>query len=116
LNVASVSISLIKLTTVVFAPDQLTQKFITDRFLSSLPNTHKGKLLLAISGGKDSVTLLDLLLANGIKPALAHVNYQLRGEDSDADQTFVRDLAKKHGLKFHSWKVRKGLWSKLKNG
>ncbi len=67
-------------------------------------------LLLAISGGVDSAVLLDLLLAAGIKPALAHVNYGLRGEDSDADAVLVQRLAHQHGLAFHLRKIMPDDW------
>ena len=51
------------------------------------------KLLLAISGGIDSMVLLALLrqLPNDI--ALAHCNFQLRGIESDGDEAFVREQA-----------------------
>ena len=67
-------------------------------------------LLVAISGGVDSVVLLDLLLAAGIKPALAHVNYALRGDDSDADAELVQQLARKHELAFHYRKIMPDDW------
>jgi tRNA(Ile)-lysidine synthase len=60
-----------------------------------------GRLLLAISGGPDSVALLHLLLELGYEPALAHVNFKLRGADADADEAFVRTLAKQHNLAAH---------------
>jgi tRNA(Ile)-lysidine synthase len=54
---------------------------------------------LAISGGRDSVCLLHLLLENGFRNLhLVHLNHQLRGEESDADAAFVRALAEKHSL------------------
>lgn len=56
-------------------------------------------LLLAISGGIDSVCLLFLLLELNIKPALAHCNFQLRGDDANADEQFVRKLASNHNMK-----------------
>jgi tRNA(Ile)-lysidine synthase len=56
--------------------------------------------LLAISGGRDSVALLHLLLEAGITNlVLCHLNHGLRGRESDGDAAFVRRLAKKHGLK-----------------
>ncbi|MGJ8726305.1 MAG: tRNA lysidine(34) synthetase TilS [Roseibacillus sp.] len=55
--------------------------------------------LLAISGGRDSVCLLHQLLEYGFhKIHLVHLNHQLRGEESEADASFVEQLAKKHNL------------------
>ncbi|MGS2725971.1 tRNA lysidine(34) synthetase TilS [Psychroserpens sp. BH13MA-6] len=53
----------------------------------------EGKLLLAISGGLDSVVLAHLCYDLKLNVALAHCNFNLRGEESDADEAFVLDLA-----------------------
>ena len=55
-------------------------------------------LLAGVSGGPDSVTLLDALVQLGWRPHVCHLNHQLRGADSDADAAFVRDLAARYGL------------------
>ncbi len=61
-------------------------------------------ILVAVSGGADSVALLHLLLAQRqrltepCRLICGHVNHQLRGADSDADQHFVEDLAARYGL------------------
>lgn len=60
------------------------------------------KLLLAISGGIDSVVLADLLIQNKQDIALAHCNFQLRGTDSDKDEAFVKDLAGKYNIPLFS--------------
>lgn len=59
---------------------------------------------VAVSGGADSVALLRLLLEiqheAGLVISVVHLNHQLRGAESDADEQFVRDLASAHGLEF----------------
>lgn len=62
----------------------------------------KHKLLLAISGGKDSVCLFHLLLKSGYHFAVAHCNFKLRGAESDQDEAFVTQLCKKHKITCHS--------------
>src|SRR5437867_8961533 len=53
-------------------------------------------MVVAVSGGPDSVALLRALLALRRSPppplVIAHLNHQLRGSESDADETFVHDL------------------------
>lgn len=61
---------------------------------------------VAVSGGADSVALLRLLLEAraelGIVLSVVHFNHQIRGADADADEQFVRQLARGLGLEFHS--------------
>jgi tRNA(Ile)-lysidine synthase len=54
---------------------------------------NEGKLLIAISGGIDSVVLTHLMQQLNLSMALAHCNFNLRGTESDADEEFVLDLA-----------------------
>jgi tRNA(Ile)-lysidine synthase len=62
-----------------------------------LPKTQK--FLLAISGGRDSVALLHTLLEAGYHNlVLCHLNHQLRGDESDLDADFVKELATKFNL------------------
>ena len=61
------------------------------------------RVIVAASGGPDSVCLLHVLRELGIRVVgIAHVNHQLRGEDSEADQRFVAALACEMALPFHS--------------
>ncbi len=55
-------------------------------------------LLVGVSGGPDSVALLDALVKWGWRPHICHLNHQLRGAESDADAEFVRQLATRYGL------------------
>ena len=52
-------------------------------------------ILVGVSGGADSVALLHLLHAAQVPVAAAHVNYGLRGEESDGDEQFVSELCAK---------------------
>ncbi|WP_290700283.1 ATP-binding protein, partial [Lacinutrix sp.] len=52
------------------------------------------KLLIAISGGLDSVALTHLCKASKLDIALAHCNFNLRDAESDADEKFVLQLSK----------------------
>ncbi len=54
------------------------------------------KLLLAISGGVDSMVMAELFRQSGYSIALAHCNFGLRAEESDGDESFVREYALKY--------------------
>jgi tRNA(Ile)-lysidine synthase len=80
-----------------------------NRFLLALaqqgvdPGT--GTVLVAASGGMDSMVLASLLQQNGYSLAVAHCNYQLRGADSDADEELVRNWCEDRSVPFHSKRV-----------
>ena len=73
------------------------QHFIKEKSLF----LREDKLILGISGGADSVCLMHILLALDYSFELAHCNFNLRGNESDEDEIFVKELAKKHKLKLH---------------
>jgi len=57
------------------------------------------KLLLAVSGGIDSMVLVHLLYHLNYDITIAHCNFNLRGEESDADEQFIRDYAAQYTIK-----------------
>ena len=59
-------------------------------------------ILLALSGGMDSMVLAHLLLRSGQTFGIAHCNFSLRGEESDKDQSFVKEWAVQHRIPFHT--------------
>lgn len=59
------------------------------------------KVLVALSGGADSVALLRILLSLGYTCEAAHCNFKLRGEESDRDEAFVRELCQSLAVKLH---------------
>ncbi len=65
----------------------------------------RDKVIAAVSGGADSIVLLDLLAkeqeAMGLTIIVAHFNFQLRGTESDDDEAFVARRARHYGLEFY---------------
>src|SRR3954463_859887 len=73
------------------------------RFNDALESLRPGpKLVVGVSGGLDSMALLELLQSSGKKLMVAHFNHQLRGSESDGDEVFVREQAEKRGLEFRA--------------
>ncbi|UBZ13941.1 tRNA lysidine(34) synthetase TilS [Flagellimonas marinaquae] len=70
----------------------MVQKF-KEHVAAAMPFLNGKKLLLACSGGLDSVVLAHLCKALKFDFALAHCNFSLRGTESDGDEDFVRELA-----------------------
>lgn len=60
------------------------------------------RILLAVSGGLDSMVMADLFQAAPVSLGIAHAHFGLRGEESDRDEAFVRDYAAQQGLPFYS--------------
>ena len=71
------------------------------------PDGRQASFLLGVSGGVDSMTMLHLFLncpdVGGI--AVAHMNFSLRGEESDGDEAFVREFCVERGIRFFCRKV-----------
>lgn len=58
------------------------------------------KVIVGVSGGADSVALLDILHSLKYKCVVAHCNFHLRGEESNRDAFFVEELCQKYNLKY----------------
>lgn len=76
-----------------------------ESFLNANAPVKQAKLLLAISGGVDSMVLWKLVEEAGLKVELAHVNYQLRDDASEKDQAFLEKEAQKQQTKLHLLKL-----------
>ena len=64
--------------------------------------SHDEKILLTVSGGVDSMVMLSVFVRLGYNIGVAHCNFGLRGEESDADTTMVLDECAKLGIVCHS--------------
>lgn len=75
-----------------------------DLFIPKQLSKQEDTILVALSGGADSVALLHALHAQGFKICAAHMNYQLRGIDSDEDEQFCYTLCQKLGIDLYTKK------------
>lgn len=73
-----------------------------ERFLEFIKNNQlfeeHQKVLLAVSGGIDSMVLLHLFEHSGFEYGIIHCNFQLRGEESDGDEEFLKQQVAAHGV------------------
>ena len=71
--------------------------------ISSERSESRNLFLLAVSGGVDSMCLADMWVRcfGAETCAIAHCNFNLRGEDSNGDEAMVTDWAKEHGIRLH---------------
>ncbi len=78
---------------------------IQERFVHQLRTqalcTPADRILLAVSGGRDSVLMATLFVQAGYRVGIAHCNFGLRGEASDADEALVRNLAREFEVPFY---------------
>lgn len=81
----------------------LTELLEPFRHVSEEENPEAPRVLLAVSGGIDSMCLADIFRHGKYIPfAVAHCNFQLRGEEADGDEALVRKWTEKYGIPFHS--------------
>ena len=60
------------------------------------------KILLTVSGGIDSIVMCDLFYKAGVSFGIAHCNFKLSGKESEGDEAFVKALAEKYNVPFHT--------------
>lgn len=78
--------------------DDLFEKYIKDHGLCS----ESDRILVAVSGGADSIVLLNLFIRQGYQAGITHCNFGLRGKESDTDESFVRNIAERNRVPFFS--------------
>jgi len=60
------------------------------------------KVLLTVSGGKDSMTMLHLFRSANLLFSVAHCNFNLRGEEANKDEVFIRQYCNENNIEFYS--------------
>ncbi len=60
------------------------------------------RVLMALSGGIDSMVMADLFVRTGIVTGIAHCNFCLRGKEADMDEMLVKEFAEKNNIVFYS--------------
>lgn len=63
--------------------------------------TKEGSVLLAVSGGVDSMVMLRLFMCCNYNFTVAHCNFSLRGEESDGDTLLVKNFCEENNIKLH---------------
>lgn len=79
---------------------------LLNQFQSFIKENHlfqkEDRLLVAVSGGADSLVLTDLVAKSGYSFEIAHCNFKLRDAESDRDEAFVKELAEKYKAVLHT--------------
>ena len=70
------------------------------KHIKTLNITENSKILLAISGGADSVAMLNLFTNTRYECGIAHCNFHLRDKESDLDEKYVKSLSEKYNFKY----------------
>jgi tRNA(Ile)-lysidine synthase len=69
-----------------------------NNILSNFPFLQQAKILVAVSGGLDSMVLLDLAVKSELQIAVAHCNFQLRDTESEGDENFVKSYCQENSI------------------
>ena len=74
------------------------------------------KLLIGVSGGVDSMSLLHYLYTSGYKVSVAHINYHLRGDESSQDQRLVESYCEAKDIACYIYELSQDQVSSLQSG
>lgn len=80
---------------------QLLQQF-SDNYIQQGFVRNEQSVLLAVSGGVDSMAMASLFLQSNIPFAVGHCNFQLRGEEADKDELLVKSWCEQNGINFYN--------------
>lgn len=83
----------------------LSEQIFEDQLSEILPQYQSKKILVAVSGGVDSMVLFHLLKSRVAHLEVAHINYHLRGQDSNDDEVLVRNYCEQNQTPFHIYNV-----------
>ena len=83
----------------------LTHARFQEQLYTLLPAAERACYILAVSGGADSMVMLFLFKKLGLNVRVAHINYKLRGKDSDEDQRVVQEFCIENDIPFHLYEV-----------
>lgn len=85
-----------------------------DKFLSYINQENlikkDQKILLAVSGGLDSMVMADLFLLSGMKIGIGHINHHLRAQESDGDAKFVHDYCMLKSIPFYQLDINPDIY------
>ena len=84
--------------------DNINKEFLA--FFKQQKIKINSKFLIGVSGGSDSMALLDIGIKAGLKISVAHVNYQLRNEESERESLIVKQYCLDNKLNFYSKKAK----------
>jgi len=87
---------------ITFGYMDLQARFLQYIQENDLCNPQRDRVLLGVSGGRDSMLMAHLFVQAGIEVGIAHCNFALRGADSDADEVLVRTYAETLDIPFFS--------------
>ncbi len=89
----------------------MKQEFLNHIARKKICNT-SDRILVAVSGGLDSMVMLHLFQQCKFIVGVAHVNFQLRGKESDDDEKFVKEFCTKNAISFYAKKFDTGEFAK----